>query len=205
MPTACAAPSVSILSHSIIPLQALCRMSVQHQVIRVPVGCAGGPALPSAPCIRPRGAVGPSLGFARPGPVNVACCSLGIAPGDPAFHTVGDPCIRTHAAGACKGPATPAPAVGGRSPTWAGTLLGGTHAQPEVICQTHGVPGGLRTSAVRVQPLTTRWTEAVPGACHLAVAGGAIAVACGSGLLLLLDAASGALIRCARSTPIGGF
>ena len=170
-------------------------------MIKVPIGCAGGPALASAPRIQPRGAAGPSLGFALPGPVNVACCTLGIARGDPPLHMVGEPCTHAHAASACNGPAAPAP-PGSPSPVWAGTLMWGAHAQPEMICQTHGVPGGLRTTAVQVQPLTTRWTEAVPGACHLAVAGGAMAAACASGLLLLLDAASGALIRCARSTPI---
>ena len=41
------------------------------------------------------------------------------------------------------------------------------------------------------------WAHAVPSACHLAVAAGAAAVACKSGVLLLLDAETGALLRCA--------
>ena len=40
------------------------------------------------------------------------------------------------------------------------------------------------------------WAHAVPSACHLAVADGAAAVACKSGVLLLLDAEIGALLRC---------
>ena len=159
------------------------------------VGCAAGPALPSAPRVRPGGAPGPSLGFALPGPVNVACCSLGIARGDPAFYLVGGPSIDAHAAGPCKASATPAPPAGRRSPVWPGTMLWGGHAQPETARQAHGAPGGRHMTVMHLQPLTTRWTEAVPGACHLAVACGAMAVACESGLLLLLDAASGALLR----------
>lgn len=170
---------------------------------KVPVvGCAVGPALLSTPRIRPGGAPGPSLGFSLPGPVNVACCSLGIARRDPAFYMVGD--INAHAAGPCKGPATPVPSTERRSPVWPGAMLLGVHAQPETACQAHGAPGGRHMTVVRVQPLTTRWTEAVPGACHLAVADGAMAVACGSGLLLLLDAASGALLRCAASRTARG-
>ncbi|KAK9842547.1 hypothetical protein WJX81_005343 [Elliptochloris bilobata] len=46
---------------------------------------------------------------------------------------------------------------------------------------------------VRPQALECVWAQAVPGACNLAVADGAAAVAADSGLLLLLDAATGAL------------
>ena len=159
------------------------------------VGCAAGPALPSAPHIRPGGAPGPSLGFALPGPVNVACCSLGIARGDPAFYLVGGPSIGARAARPGEASATSAPCASRRAPAWPGTMLWGGHAQPEPARQAHGAPGGRHVAVMRLQPLTTRWTEAVPGACHLAVARGAVAVACDSGLLLLLDAASGALLR----------
>ena len=52
------------------------------------------------------------------------------------------------------------------------------------------------------QVLQRVWTQAVPGACHLAVANGVAAVACLSGVLLLLDADTGALIRCAHATYV---
>lgn len=52
------------------------------------------------------------------------------------------------------------------------------------------------------QTLQRVWTQAVPGACHLMVADGVAAVACNSGVLLLLDADSGALIRCTHAVGL---
>ena len=139
--------------------------------------CAAGPALLSAPRIRPRGAPGPSLGFAVPGPVNVACCSLGVARTEPDLHLMGRACTGACAAGTRRSTMALAPLAPRRSRAWPHTLWRGAHAQP----------------------LTTHWTDALPGACHMAVADSAMAVACDSGLLLLLDAACGAVLRRASS------
>ena len=64
--------------------------------------------------------------------------------------------------------------------------------------------GGAAAEDAQLQPqaLQRVWTQAVPTACHLAVADGVAAVACLSGVLLLLDADTGALIRCAHATGL---
>lgn len=64
--------------------------------------------------------------------------------------------------------------------------------------------GGAAAGNAQLQPqaLQRVWTQAMPGACHVAVADGVAAVACLSGVLLLLDADTGALIRCAHATHV---
>ena len=126
-------------------------------------------------------------------------------------------------AGPAAGPGSPLSAQRNGAPAVAAAGLNWVAGEPAPTGGAAGVPAhgdtlagdpleGIAAEAhPQLQPraLQRVWAQAVPDACHLRVADGVAAVACNSGVLLLLDATIGALIRCALATgstsPRAGF